>query len=70
VAEEVPRNLGSGVTFVIFLARGGLRGSTRFVESRMATVATWANGLVERTTFYGDIDAARAAADGSSAGAG
>ena len=32
VAEEF-RDLGSGVTFVVFLMRGRLRGSTRFVET-------------------------------------
>jgi ketosteroid isomerase-like protein len=62
VAEEF-RDLGSGVTFLVFLARGRLRGSTRLVESRMASVSTWANGLVERNTTYLDIDEARAAAE-------
>jgi ketosteroid isomerase-like protein len=57
------RDLGSGVTFVVFRLRGRLRGSTRFVESRMASVATWANGLIERNTTYLDIDQARAAAE-------
>jgi hypothetical protein len=38
-------------------------GSTRFVESPMASVATWANGLIEWTTTYPDIDEGRAAAE-------
>src|SRR5262245_58677090 len=37
------RDLGSGVTLVVFLASGRLRGSSRSVESRMASVGTWAN---------------------------
>jgi ketosteroid isomerase-like protein len=56
VAEEF-RDLGNGVTLVVLLVRGRLRGSTRFVESRLsASVATWANGLIERQTAYLDID--------------
>jgi ketosteroid isomerase-like protein len=62
VMEEF-RDLGRGVTLVVVLARGRLRGSTGFVESRTAFVATWANGLIERTTQYTDIDQARAAAE-------
>jgi ketosteroid isomerase-like protein len=62
VAEEFG-DLGSGVTFLVFRARGRLRGSTRFVESRMASVATWANGLIARSTTYLDPDQARAAAE-------
>jgi ketosteroid isomerase-like protein len=62
VAEEF-RDLGSGVTFVVFLMRGRLRGSTRFVESRMASVATWASGLIQRNTTYLDPDQACAAAE-------
>jgi ketosteroid isomerase-like protein len=62
VAEEF-RDLGSGVTLVVSLARGRLRGSTRFVESRPASVTTWAHGLIERSTHYTTIDEARAAAE-------
>jgi ketosteroid isomerase-like protein len=62
VAEEF-RDLGGGVTFLVFLARGRLRGSTLFVESRMASVATWADRLIERNTTYTDPDEARAAAE-------
>jgi ketosteroid isomerase-like protein len=64
VAEEF-RDLGSGVTFAVVLARGPLRGSTRFVENRTALVTTWANGLIERNTTYldPDIEEARAAAE-------
>jgi len=42
---------------------GRLRGSTRFVERRMASVSTWAHGLIERNTTYLDIDEALAAAE-------
>ena len=64
VVTEEFRDLGSGVTLNVFLARGRPRGSTHFVESRMqASVATWANGLIERITTYPDIDQARAAAE-------
>ena len=63
VAEEFD-DLGSGVTLAVFLARGRLRGSIRFVESRRsASVTLWTNGLVERSTTYPDIDEARAAAE-------
>jgi ketosteroid isomerase-like protein len=64
VVTEEFRDLGSGVTLNVFLARGRPRGSTHFVESRMqASVATWANGLIERITTYPDPDEARAAAE-------
>ena len=63
IVPEEFRDLGSGVTLLVFLARGRLRGSTRFVESRMASVSTWANGLIERNTTYLDIDEALAAAE-------
>jgi len=62
VAEEF-RDLGGGVTLGVFVLRGRLRGSTRFVESRMASVSTWAHGLIERNTTYLDIDEALAAAE-------
>jgi ketosteroid isomerase-like protein len=62
VMEEF-RDLGRGVTLVVVLGRGRLRGSTGFVESRTAFVATWANGLIERNTTYPDIDEARVAAE-------
>jgi ketosteroid isomerase-like protein len=63
VAEE-SRDLGSGVTLAVLLARGRLRGSTRFVEGRLgSSAATWANGLIERSTTYPDRDEARAAAE-------
>ena len=63
IVPEEFRDLGSGVTLNVYLARGRPRGSTGFVESRQASVATWANGLMERITTYPDIDQARAAAE-------
>src|SRR5579859_5783202 len=62
VAEEF-RDLGSGVTVAVFVLRGRLRGSTGFVESRTASVATWTNGLIERAMNYPDVDQGRAAAE-------
>jgi ketosteroid isomerase-like protein len=64
VVTEEFRDLGSGVTLTVFLMRGRPRGSTHFVESRrIASVATWANGRIERNTTYTDIDEARADAE-------
>jgi ketosteroid isomerase-like protein len=57
------RDLGNGVTQAVVLARGRPRGSSRFVEARIASVAIWADGLIERLTSYADIDEARAAAE-------
>jgi ketosteroid isomerase-like protein len=62
VAEEF-RDLGSGVTVAVFVLRGRLRGSTGFVESRTASVATWTNGRIERAINYPDVDQGRAAAE-------
>ncbi len=61
VLEEV-RDLGNGVTFLVALQRGRPAGSAGFVDLRYATVLTWADGLVERSTQYTDIDQARATA--------
>jgi ketosteroid isomerase-like protein len=63
LAAQEFRDLGNGVTLAVNLARGRLRGSSRFVEGHTASVATWANGLIERSTTYPDIDEARAAAE-------
>jgi len=42
---------------------GRLRGSTRFVERRMASVSSWTEAVLERFTSYMDIDQARADAE-------
>jgi hypothetical protein len=54
--------LGGGATFSVVVQRGRPRNSTVFVERRVAAVAVWADGLIERLTTYTDIDEARAAA--------
>jgi ketosteroid isomerase-like protein len=62
IAFEEFHDLGNGVTFLVAVERGSPTGSTGFVELRYATVSTWADGLVERSTHYTDIDEARSAA--------
>ncbi len=57
------RDLGDGVTFGVLFQRGRPAGSSGFVETRTAMVATWADGLIERLTLYPDIDEGRAAAE-------
>jgi ketosteroid isomerase-like protein len=64
--EVVPAefsNLGGGVTLSVAVGHGRPRGSSGLVERRVAVVNTWANGLIARTTWYSDIDEARAAAE-------
>lgn len=57
------RHLGSGETFHVVVQRGRPRGSTVFVERRVAAVAVWTEGLIERFRTYTDIDEARATAE-------
>jgi len=61
-AEEI-QDLGNGVAFAVFVQRGRPVGSTGWVEFRDARVMIWADGLIERTTAFLDIDEARAAAE-------
>jgi ketosteroid isomerase-like protein len=63
IMTERGRDLGNGVTFGVFLLRGRLPGSGGWVELRLASVQSWRQGLIERDTFYTDIDEARAAAE-------
>jgi ketosteroid isomerase-like protein len=58
-------DLGSRVTFAVVIQRGRLRGSSGWVQVRFASVSTWADGLIDRTTTYYpfDIDKARAGAE-------
>jgi hypothetical protein len=56
-------DLGNGVVFAVDIYRGPPVGSSAEVRFRFATVAMWAEGLIERTTHYDDIDEARAAAE-------
>ena len=43
--------------------RGPPAGSTASVQVQLASAVTWADGLIEWTTFYSDVDEARAAAE-------
>jgi ketosteroid isomerase-like protein len=61
-AEEI-QDLGNGVAFAVFVQRGRPVDSTGWVEFRDARVMIWADGLIERTTAFLDIDEARAAAE-------
>jgi ketosteroid isomerase-like protein len=62
-ALEEFRDLGNGVALTVALTRGGLKGSNHFLETRLALVTTWANGLIDRVTWYLDADEARTAAE-------
>jgi ketosteroid isomerase-like protein len=55
--------LGNSVTFHLTLHRARPKGSSGFVEQRIATVLIWRDGLIVRSTTYIDIDQARAAAE-------
>ena len=56
-------DLGAGVGFAVVVVRGRPRGSTGWVQFRYASVGSWVEGLIERTTNYLDLDQARAAAE-------
>jgi ketosteroid isomerase-like protein len=60
--EEI-HDLGNGVVFAVVAQRGRLPDSPSWVQLRYAAVQTWADGLIERTKRYDDIDQARAAAE-------
>jgi ketosteroid isomerase-like protein len=60
---EERRDLGHGLAFIVYVQRGRLRGSTRWVHARVAVVNEWVDGLIQRTTVDNDIDEARAAAE-------
>jgi ketosteroid isomerase-like protein len=62
---EIPEfhDVGGGVTWVVLEQRGRPRGTSGFVDFRLAVVATWTDGLIHRLTSYSDIDEARAAAE-------
>ena len=60
--EEI-RDLGNGVVFGVVTQRGRLPDSPSRVQLRYGFVQTWADGLIERTKRYDDIDQARAAAE-------
>jgi hypothetical protein len=60
---EDRRDLGNGVTFGAWVQRGRPRGVTGWVQNRVASVSTWVDGLIERSTHYRDLDEARADAE-------
>lgn len=60
--EEI-RDVGDGLVLLHFVQRAKPRGSSAWLDSRMAMVSTWANGLIQETLVYTDIDEARAAAE-------
>jgi hypothetical protein len=62
VIEEL-RDLGNGVNFAVIAAHGRLHGTLSWLELRYAALEIWREGLRERTTYYGDIDEARASAE-------
>jgi ketosteroid isomerase-like protein len=57
------RDVGNGVVLLHFVQRAKPRGSSAWLDSRMALVSTWADGLIKETLVYTDIDEARAAAE-------
>jgi ketosteroid isomerase-like protein len=63
VEVEAIRDLGNGVTFGVVVLRGRPRDSTGWVQFRFGVVHTVVDGLIARSTAYGDIDEARAAAE-------
>jgi ketosteroid isomerase-like protein len=60
--EEL-RDLGNGVTLACVAQRGRLRGSGLPVLIGGGYVGVWRDTLIERNTFYLDIDEARAGAE-------
>lgn len=57
-------DLGRGVTFSVTILTGRPLGSSREVRVRVASVAIWTEGVMERVTGYADnFDQARAAAE-------
>jgi ketosteroid isomerase-like protein len=60
---EERRDLGLGLAIIVYVQRGRLRGSTRWVHARVAFVNAWVDGLIQRSTVYEDIAQARAAAE-------
>jgi ketosteroid isomerase-like protein len=60
--EEI-LDLGNGIGFAVMRQGGRPTGSRGHVQERFASVATWVDGLLVRTTTYLDTDEARAAAE-------
>jgi ketosteroid isomerase-like protein len=61
-AEE-NRDLGNGVSLVVFLQRARLRDTTAALHNRYVAVSIIANGLIKKQTLYQYVDQAHAAAE-------
>lgn len=61
-AKEIV-DFGNGVSFAVILQKGRLVGSSGEVHLTYAATGVWENGLLTKSTNYGDIDEARAAAE-------
>jgi hypothetical protein len=57
------RDLGHGVMFTVISQRGRLPNTTAWVQEAFPLVSIWADGLIQHTANYLDIDKARAAAE-------
>jgi hypothetical protein len=60
--EEV-RQLGSDVTFAVYVQHGRPLGASGEVRSHVAQIAKWDDALIVEIVGYNDIDEARAAAE-------
>jgi hypothetical protein len=56
-------DLGNGVALAVFTQKGKLVDNSGEVTLRFAAVGVWAEGLLVRTTSYGDIEQARTDAE-------
>ena len=57
------RDLGHGVGFAVVSQRGRLPRTTAWVQEAFPLVSIWADGLIQHTASYLDIDEARATAE-------
>ena len=57
------RDLGHGVMFTVISQHGRLPNTTAWVQEAFPLVSIWADGLIQHTASYTDIDKARAAAE-------
>jgi ketosteroid isomerase-like protein len=60
---EAVRDLGNDVFFGVLVQEGRRQANAGWVQLRSGYVSTVVDGLIERTTYYLDIDEARAAAE-------
>jgi ketosteroid isomerase-like protein len=61
-AQEIV-DIGNGVVLTAFRLKGVPTGSGAEVQTRMALIYEWVDGVIVRATNYADIDEARAAAE-------